>query len=169
MSTNYGPTTAALDMIIGRYASQRNKEYIRLQYGEEIGGLIDTRVKLHGFHYVPLTSMILGRCIVKDVKLPHNVIIVSMQVQDNQSIDKIGRFLYQEDFRIKRGVYVRGHICVEEHTELKCKFIMGYDLIIYGRAHLQDSAWKKTQKYAREMEGERREKRKYTKRKTVTT
>lgn len=123
------------------------KQMIMLEYGDELGGIISTTVKTEGIVYIPHGSLVEGKCSLKDVKIPYNVVITSRKLPDTVPMDKpYNGFEYVEHYRIRRGVYVTGFIRVSDHDNLNCKFIMGYELKIYGRKHLPTNIYAKTQK-----------------------
>lgn len=140
-------TTQQIEVFVNtRNPKQRGREYYQLCYGDEFGGMITTNVKIRGEVHVPLTSWISGKCILMDVKIPHNTNIISLSVHEDQQIGRIGDYELVKDFRISRGVYVSGLVRVSEHTNLNARIVVGYDLRIYGRTHLSLNSYKKTQK-----------------------
>ena len=124
----------------------KGKTYYQQVYGDEIGGMITSDVKLRGDVYIPMTSWATGKCILQDVKIPYNTNIISLSVHEGQEIGKIGDYELVKDFRIFRGVYVSGLIIKEEHMYLNARIIIGYDLKIYSRMHLSKQNYRKTQK-----------------------
>lgn len=137
---------------IERFVNAKNpkvhgKMYHQIVYGEEIGGMYTGDVKFVGQVYLPLTSWASGKMTLRDVKIPHNINIISLSIHsEHKRIDKVGDFVLVKDFRIRRGVYVSGLILPEEHHYLNARIIIGYDLHIYGREHLSLKNYKKTQK-----------------------
>lgn len=123
-----------------------SKCWYQLMYGSEWGGKITPDVKIQGDVYMPMTTWATGKCVIKDVKLPYNVNIISLSVHDNQSVSQIADFKLVKDLRIFRGVYVSGLVRMQDHESLNAKVVIGYDLKIYGRQHLTLNNYKRTQK-----------------------
>lgn len=134
-------------MIQSRDPYSRSREYIRTYYGEEMGGLIDWKVKRIGEVYIPMTSAVVGKCVLVDVRIPYNTVIVSNPVPEGWTSENSKQYKYVTGYRIFRGVYVDGYIREEQHENLNCKFVIGYEMRIYGRNHLSADKFSKTQKY----------------------
>lgn len=124
------------------------RQAYQLMYGSDIfGGTVTPDVKIKGDVYLPMGSWATGKCTLLDVKIPFNVNIISLSVHDKHvSVEQIGDFKLVRDFRVHRGVYVSGLVRIEDHDTLNAKVIIGYELKVYGRSHLTDTSYKKTQK-----------------------
>lgn len=134
-------------LVQSRNPLNRSSLWYQLEYGEELGGKITPDVKLAGDVYIPMSSWVTGKCILKDVKIPYNTNIIALSVHNqHQNIREIGDFKLEKGFRIFRGVYVDGLIRVMDHIDLKARVVIGYELKIYGREHLTIERYKKTQK-----------------------
>lgn len=135
-------------LVQSRNPLNKSIQSYQLMYGDDVwGGTISTDVRIKGDVYLPQGSWATGKCVLKDVKIPFNVNIISLSVHDKHvSVEQIGDFRLVRDFRVHRGVYVSGLVRVEDHDSLNAKVIIGYELVVYGRQHLSLKAYKKSQK-----------------------
>lgn len=116
---------------------------------DEIGGKVSPQVKIKGDVYLPMGSWISGKALVRDVKIPYNMGIISLSIHLDQNISRIGDYELVRDHRIARGVYVSGLIRPGEHEHLNRRLIVGYDLSIYGRCHTSNKTYKQIQRNKR--------------------
>ena len=138
-------------LIQSKNPNNGSKLWYRVMYNQDDwGGKITPNVKIQGDCFIPFTSYVSGRCVLKDVKIPHNTGIISLSVHEkHEHIGKIGDFELVRDLRVARGVYVSGLVRKEEHIYLNARTILGYDLHVYGRSHCSNKVYNEIQKTKR--------------------